>query len=193
MSELQQVNEQLDAKLILFFDVLTLLYTEQEKLEEQIKDGFWNMSRARYSMGVKFVGIDQIHQDKMSALTKVEVGESDAEDMFTAFTNVGTEGEEAGVDTLGLRKRNLGQSQEKSSPADKDTPIKSKGQHDPIKWFGVLVPPSLRQCQNQFKSSLNTSIAVANLKQKLMCIKSEYLELQKRKLEISSKTDAAVD
>lgn len=187
MSELQQVNKQLDAKLISFFDILTLLYKEQEKLDEQIKDGFFNMSRARYSMGVKFVGIDQIHEDKMMALMKVEVGEVGKEDMFTAFSNVGTEVEKEEVETLGLRKRNLVHSPKKSSPVEKETPTKPKAQQDPIKWFGVLVPPSLRQCQNQFKSSLNTSIAIANLKQKLLCIKSEYSELQKRKLEISPK------
>ncbi|XP_062611205.1 coiled-coil domain-containing protein 115-like [Saccostrea cucullata] len=190
MSELQLLNEEMDAKLIQFFDTLTSLYQEQEKLNDQIKDGFWNMSRARYSMGVKFVGMDQIHEEDMRASTKVKVtGEEEEEEMFAAFTNLGiTEDETNEVENVGLRKRNVGNSEENTSLSDKKTTTKKKGQHDPLKWFGVLVPPSLRQCQRQFKSSVETIIAIANLKQKILLIKSEYSDLKRRKAEISSKT-----
>ncbi|XP_062599745.1 coiled-coil domain-containing protein 115-like [Saccostrea cucullata] len=188
MSELQLLNEEMDAKLILFFDTLASLYQEQEKLNDQIKDGFWNMSRARYSMGVKFVGMDQIHEEDMQASTKVKVtGEEEEEEMFAAFTSLGiTEDETNEVENVGLRKRNVGNSEENSSPPDKKTTTKKKGQHDPLKWFGVLVPPSLRQCQKQFKSSLETTIAIANLKQKLLLLKSEYSDLKRRKAEMNS-------
>ncbi|XP_061188860.1 coiled-coil domain-containing protein 115-like [Saccostrea echinata] len=188
MSDLQLLNEEMDAKLILFFDTLTSLYQEQEKLNDQIKDGFWNMSRARYSMGVKFVGIDQIHEDDMQALTKVKVTEKEEEEMFAAFANVGiTEDETSEVENVGVRKRNVGKSEKDSSLLDKKTTKKTKQQHDPMKWFGVLVPPSLRQCQKQFKSSLETTIAIANLKQKLLLLKSDYSDLKRRKAEITSK------
>lgn len=185
MTELQQINEELDTKLISFFETLSSLYQEQKKLNDQIKDGFWNMSRARYNMGIKFVGIDQIHEDDMCALTKVKVREDETE-MFEGYSSLHAPEETQPVETVGLRKRNVGQSQEVSTPVGDDTASKTKKQHDPIRWFGVLVPPSLRQCQNQFKSSVETTIAIANLKQKLLGLKSEYLDLQKRKAEVAS-------
>lgn len=186
MTELQEINEELDIKLVSFFETLSLLYQEQEKLSDQIKDGFWNMSRARYNMGVKFVGIDQIHEDDMCALTKVKVREDETE-IFEGYCSLDAPRETPQVEAIGLRKRNVGQSQEVSTPVSDDTTSKTKKQQDPIRWFGVLVPPSLRQCQNQFKSSVETTIAIANLKQKLLVLKSEYLDLQKRKAEVASK------
>lgn len=186
MTELQEINEELDTKLISFFETLSSLYQEQEKLNDQIKDGFWNMSRARYNMGLKFVGIDQIHEDDMFALTKVNVRE-DGTEMFEGYSSPGASEEIQQVETVGLRKRKVGQSQEVSTPVIEDPASKAKRPHDPIKWFGVLVPPSLRQCQKQFKSSVETTIAIANLKQKLLVLRSEYLDLQKKKAEVASK------
>lgn len=186
MEELQEVNQKLDAKLISFFETLSSLYQEQEKLNDQMKDGFWNMSRARYNMGVRFVGMDQIHEERMQALTKVKV-EEEGTDVFEGYSSLSVSEENIQVETVGLRKRNVGQSPEPSPPlVSPDPSTKTKRQHNPIKWFGVLVPPSLRQCQNQFKSSVETTIAVANLKQKLMQLKSEYVNLQKKKAEMTS-------
>lgn len=52
---------------------------------------------------------------------------------------------------------------------------------DPIKWFGVLVPPALRQSQAEFKKSVQMSVTVANLKIKLCDLQTKYKTLLKEK------------
>merc|ERR1712243_191490 len=44
------------------------------------------------------------------------------------------------------------------------TKLKTK---DPIKWFGVLSPPSLRQSQTSFKSAIELAIDCANIQSEI--------------------------
>ncbi|RUS90212.1 hypothetical protein EGW08_001993, partial [Elysia chlorotica] len=60
-------KEKLDEKVLQIFDALEELYKTQERLEQVMKDGFFNMSRARYSMGLKRVSADQILEAEMRA------------------------------------------------------------------------------------------------------------------------------
>ena len=50
---------------------------------------------------------------------------------------------------------------------------------DPIKWFGVLVPGSLRQSQQSFINILDTAVEIIN-------IRNEWLETLEEKHKISS-------
>lgn len=58
---------------------------------------------------------------------------------------------------------------------------------DPLKWFGLLVPNSLKKGQKSFQCAINDIILVANSKKKLDGIISDFMELTERKERLYSK------
>ena len=60
----------------------------------------------------------------------------------------------------------------------------SDSRPDPLRWFGLLVPTSLRQGQNYFKAAVGSSVELTNLKLKLDAIIDEYMQLKERKRQL---------
>ena len=55
---------------------------------------------------------------------------------------------------------------------DDDNPKQKKGANlskDPLKWFGLLVPPTLRQTQGTFMKALELSIDCVNIQSQIEC------------------------
>ncbi|GFS19090.1 coiled-coil domain-containing protein 115-like [Elysia marginata] len=82
------LNEQLDEKVLQIFDALEELYKVQETLEQVMRDGFFNMSRARYSMGLKRVSADQILEAEMQASKTVLVSEETSGEIVASPKNL---------------------------------------------------------------------------------------------------------
>ena len=59
---------------------------------------------------------------------------------------------------------------------------------DPLKWFGLLVPNSLKKGQKSFQCAINNIILVANSKKKLDGIICDLIELKKKKHQLISRT-----
>jgi coiled-coil domain-containing protein 115 len=49
-------------------------------------------------------------------------------------------------------------SQDESSKENSESAPEKQPPNDPIKWFGVLVPPSLKQAQKNFSSVVESSV-----------------------------------
>ena len=62
----------------------------------------------------------------------------------------------------GLKQRG-GQSGEKM----RDPPPSNSGQSDPLKWFGLLTPPVLRQSQASFKTATELAVETANIQSEM--------------------------
>ena len=58
---------------------------------------------------------------------------------------------------------------------------------DPLKWFGLLVPDSLRKGQKSFQCAINDIILVANSKKKLGRLICDFMALKERKRQLVSK------
>ncbi|XP_053388547.1 coiled-coil domain-containing protein 115-like [Mercenaria mercenaria] len=198
------VCEKLDQVLLDFFETLSQLYLEQAKLDQSMKSGYLNMSRARYNMGIKSVGISQCNENTMTASLKVQVTE---EKQLIAAEGVESEleteladldlksSEESSGSTV--RRRNVKRSsvedeiehiEDVTLDSDKEKEIcknvKKNGVAktvDPLKWFGILVPQSLRQSQSDFKTAAQTALNIATLKVKLSSLQEEYSILLKTK------------
>lgn len=205
MSEIEEnkmdtINGKLDNILVEFFETLGKLYKEQTNLENIMKNGFLKMSRARYNMGTKSVGISQYERNmkasKMVSMTTDDVNgrktfefvnpsdctfdSSDESNELKESSGLRQRKNAASerVETLGPEGDQLisNDSNSKNCKIDND-PIKN----DPIKWFGVLVPQSLRQSQGYFKQATETVLNVSNLKMKVLDLKDKYKSLQKEK------------
>lgn len=221
--DMDKINEELDEILLQFFDTLETRMQLQANLDEQLKSGFLQMSRARYSMGIKAIGASQFNEKDMMSLYSVDVVDdnSSTKNKFLLNPQVFVEDkidgssqrEQTSIDNSnlsGLRKRNVCQQSEqteKDTDENKIVEIETLGQRanteevnvhgqeadkkkekngktslqDPLKWFGVLVPQSLRQSQINFKQSVNTVVQIANIQENLLQLKKQYVELLKQK------------
>lgn len=70
--------------------------------------------------------------------------------------------------------------------ANEEKGCKKAGPKDPIHLFGYLVSPHLRHSQACFEQATEISVEIANLKNKLSCIKKEYKALLEEKHEFFS-------
>lgn len=278
--EFKKVCQQLDNIIIDFFQTLSELLTCREELDESLKDGYFYMARARYTMGSKSVTSMQYNADDLSrALTRVDVF-SDADDSLFFKPDLASSsrttlpprvharnapvattpcvryrnGEESieldcmsrptvvdGNDDvgLGLRKRKLATKMEVGGPRDEipselgvpddssfadglvadvdrmtcddrdsgvgngpteypddvsersvvvDGIVDSADvvvvQKDPLHWFGLLVPQSLRQSQASFRRAVELSCRAATLQGRLAFWKVQFLRKMKRKREL---------
>ncbi|XP_072422668.1 coiled-coil domain-containing protein 115-like [Chiloscyllium punctatum] len=71
------------------------------------------------------------------------------------------------------------------SQALEERPAGHGGRHqpgqDPLRWFGVLVPRSLRDAQAAFKEAMELAAEVATLQSSLVSAKAEYQALLRQK------------
>ena len=153
------------------------------------------MLQARYSIGVNRVSALQYNEESLKeAAAKVKVTEmQDATD----FALVGLQVAPAviGAKPEGLRQRKQQHHAEISDRLQElDVDDKSgdgrdeKSTHhaitDPLKWFGVLVPQSLRQSQGCFKSVIDKCCHVASLKASLIVLRGKHTELMHKKKQL---------
>ncbi|KAK6177456.1 hypothetical protein SNE40_015552 [Patella caerulea] len=185
--DLKEVSLKLDETLIEFFTAVKQLYQEQAVLEQYMKDGYLNLSRARYNMGLKAVGALQFNQNAMTALTKVDVNgtEKNSSKPFE-ITSSQIQKPSKNDEDGGLRKRNTGT--DKSEKIENigilkndDSDIKEETVIDPLKWFGVLVPQNLRKSQSSFKQAVESVVTIANLKHSIINLQTEYRSLLEKK------------
>ena len=95
---------------------------------------------------------------------------------------------------LGVRKRNVpaagapenGAGDESSTIGVHKTSIEEIKSsevisHDPIRWFGVLVPMPLRQSQKAFRNGIELACKIASLQSHLIDIRRTYVDLMQEK------------
>ena len=200
---LKNLNEKLDEFLLLFFEKLEVLEDVREKLTNSMRNGFLSMSKARYSMGNKAVGEMQYARN-MTASTMVFERENGSSKDGESHLLAGVEGFEVLFDANeskteineslinnekpGLRQRThkgTTKDLEESKTQTKFSSSKRKS-IDPLKWFGVLVPGSLKDCQREFKNACSLVCEVTRLEQELEKIMEDYEKLKNEKRIVQS-------
>ena len=70
---------------------------------------------------------------------------------------------------------------DESPPQFESTDIGSRITHDPLNWFGILVPPALRNSQVGFKDAVADLIpALANLSREMREVEMEVRRTRKK-------------
>ncbi|KAK7884267.1 hypothetical protein WMY93_027390 [Mugilogobius chulae] len=162
--------------------------------------GWFSISKARYSMGNKQVSSLQYANEiephiclqtdpldnggvKFSTIKVTEMSKSEPV-------------EDVGPQETGVRRRNKKvqniEKHEKSEKIIPEQPCESQKirncdsnlQQDPIKWFGILVPQSLKQAQSSFKQVIELSIDIANLQSAIVNSRHElWNDMEKLKIQ----------
>lgn len=203
MSEVEESSLQLDEKLMRFMDQLELLEEKRATLNSLIEQGWFSMSKARYSMGNKQVSVLQ-YASEMEPLVKVNARMQDnGEVQFCTEQQTQKSGKEAAKDLRpiedvgpqeeGVRRRNKSKNEKTEKHPSEDASCKKapevnpvrKSEHnpqqDPLKWFGILVPQSLKQAQSSFKQVIELSAEIATLQITVLNTRQELKDGLKNK------------
>lgn len=158
-------------------------------------------------MGTRAVTIDKCDNSKMMAAVKVQVAHDNQLtsfkpnlDLESQFREIDLGGNESNFESS-VRKRTVTNKKNVEGYVNGSSHIEDielnekqkKTDHkkvvDPLNWFGVLVPPALRQSQQDFKKTIESGVNVANLKLRLQTLQAKYETLlaQKKDLKKSEK------
>ncbi|XP_011287422.1 coiled-coil domain-containing protein 115 isoform X1 [Prionailurus bengalensis] len=171
------LRAELDSLLLQLFQDLEELEAKRAALNARVEEGWLSLSKARYSMGAKSVGplqyaslmepqvcvytseaqdgLQRFWLVRASAQTPEEVGPREAVFLYPALR----------------RRKGLTRTPEPESfPALRD----------PLNWFGILVPHSLRQAQASFREGLQLAADMATLQIRIDWGRSQLRGLQEK-------------
>lgn len=214
ITELENVCEKLDEKAVKYFEILEELTDRKKRLEDGMREGFFNLSKARYSMGSRSVGSLQYNTTDTKALASVQVREEDGTCSFCTFRQVpgskvvthqqegSVSGDSATQETQSNEnqvRRRKGEEKEldkvmlveQIQDLTLDTDDNCTFQ-DPLKWFGILVPAALRQGQAAFIQAVDQCVEIASLQNKLIATHQGYKELLKQKLRLKGEDNGSI-
>ncbi|KAJ8411982.1 hypothetical protein AAFF_G00142490 [Aldrovandia affinis] len=194
--EMNEASLRLDECVLRFMDQLELLEEKRERLNSLIEQGWFSMSKARYSMGNKQVSALQ-YGNEIEPRVRVNVrtlpnGETefdtervellkseDSEKDLKRVEDIGPK--EEGVRRRGVTKEEVAKEQPPPQTLiSKETIPPSRGvpqQQDPLKWFGILVPQSLKLAQVSFKKVVELSAEVATLQSTVLATRADLQAL----------------
>ncbi|KAM9856207.1 coiled-coil domain-containing protein 115 isoform 2-T2 [Aulostomus maculatus] len=173
--------------------------------------GWFSMSKARYSMGNKQVSALQ-YASEMEPLVRLHVRtqdnggtefctERDSQKCSGDLVQEATSIEDVGPREDGVRRRtkpnNENTEKEESEEArSKNTPVgpsfeksDQNPQQDPLKWFGILVPQSLKHAQSSFQQGVQLSAEIATLQTEVLTTRQEMRRLHQRKSSAAAPLD----
>ncbi|XP_037101597.1 coiled-coil domain-containing protein 115 [Syngnathus acus] len=199
----------LDEILLALMDQLELLEEKRGRLNSLIEQGWFFISKARYSMGNKQVSALQ-YASEIKPLVAVHVRQlgddnvefcTDSPKHDNECCNANALVEDIGPKEEGVRRRikPTETSSEKKTveelkkrKSSKDLPD-SKSEpnlpQNPLQWFGILVPQSLKQAQLSFKQVIELSAEIATLQVQILNTRWELKRCFQEKVEKKRKKE----
>ncbi|KAM9785490.1 coiled-coil domain-containing protein 115 [Neosynchiropus ocellatus] len=181
-----ELSVQLDEKLLVFMEQLETLEQKRAAANSLTEQGWFCLSQARYSMGHKRVSALQFASE-MEPLVRVQSRTlqdgatewvADRRPSETGAAEVEDVGPKEGV-----RRRAGSKTPSEGDPEDTQLPPRrrdSSPRQDPLKWFGILVPQTLKQAQTSFKQAIELSAQIATLQARLLKTRQELQNLLQR-------------
>ncbi|KAK1342243.1 hypothetical protein QTO34_017003 [Cnephaeus nilssonii] len=167
-----EVRAELDALLLQLLWDLEELEAKRAALNARVEEGWLSLSKARYAMGAKSVGPLQ-YASRMEP--QVCVCTNEAQNGLQKFRVVraGAQSpEEVGPREAALRRR--------KGLTRIPEPEPFSASPNPLNWFGILVPHSLRQAQASFQEGLQLAVDMASLQIHINWGRSQLRGLQEK-------------
>lgn len=149
----------------------------RESLNELIENGLLELARVRYSTGNKSVSALQLNMGEVEALRTVRSNFEDPNQSYPSFELLQPDSTGSTAKEGEVRQRR--QAEEPSTEAVESPPKRPTSPSDPLRWFGVLVPQSLRRSQKCFISALEVVVDVANEQSRLAVALDTYRSSQR--------------
>ncbi|XP_004703928.1 coiled-coil domain-containing protein 115 [Echinops telfairi] len=161
-----------DALLLQLLQDLEELEGKRAALNARVEEGWFSLSKARYTMGAKSVGPLQYASSMVPHCCVRTRDTQDGLQKLWVARAIAQIPEELGPHEPALRRR-------KGLPKTPE-PEPPEAPGDPLNWFGILVPHSLRQAQASFKEGLQLAGDIASLQIRIDWHQSRFRELQKK-------------
>lgn len=179
----------LDEILLRLMEQLQLLADKRAALNSLTEQGWFSLSKARYAIGNKQVSALQ-YASQMEPLVCVHdrtLAKGEVDFCIERLKQTSKEKtiEDEGPHEEGIRRRNKSKkdtAQEdpsKNATITRSPVVTSPRQHvqnpqqDPLKWFGILLPQSLKHAQSSFKQVIELSAEIATLQSAVLCTRQE--------------------
>ncbi|KAH0375850.1 hypothetical protein KCU92_g10038, partial [Aureobasidium melanogenum] len=203
-----ELRDQLDALWEKHLTLLDSYHQAQQQIARHFSSGFFHLAQATFKSTTRVRYGQEYYDDRMQATTRLDASVDDQDlprlalkvnDTTSPSTKHSTnQSSDEKVDekdedtpaqqptppstppTESEEKLPDEQSHENTSEKAHDKESTQKKVRDPIHWYGILVPPSLRSSQNSFKSAIqDTVVEAANSAQALRHVNMEIRKLRK--------------
>ncbi|RLV62530.1 hypothetical protein DV515_00019219 [Chloebia gouldiae] len=165
----------LDAAALEVMEALELLQQRREQLEQHLRQGWLSLAQARYSLGCHRVSSLQYGATMVPRVRVCHRQDPEGRPHFEEVPGTGGDPEDPDPqqgEGDGLRQR-------RGAPEKGGAP--SRPPPDPLGWFGVLVPPTLRQAQGSFQRGVTLAVEVAELQATVEAAAARYRQLLRQK------------
>ncbi|CAG8734924.1 4133_t:CDS:2 [Cetraspora pellucida] len=183
---MEEICVKMDKILLEYLSLISALQEQWKQISTNLGDGFFQLAHARYTMGPHRLNQNQ-YDGRMQATTRMLISQKKNTDMLSAqsefiYHYTLTTLEEITEDP----KENGSSSLRRRIIKDSDNDVTKKRSQtriieDPLRWFGILVPSSLRESQRNFKQSLSGMVNIINLRNEIINKEAEYKMLKKEK------------
>ncbi|KAJ2503423.1 hypothetical protein GGH96_000213 [Coemansia sp. RSA 1972] len=153
-----------DDELLSLLDVFAKYQQLQEAINGGLKRGYFDLAVAKRTAGYRWISPD-MYSGRARAIATVAADEESGTIAYTRRTPSATNNADKSEQSGGLRKR--GAKPKMVNNNEKNEKDVRKVSDDPLLWFGMLVPPALKDAQTQFTTTLEQLVRLAVLKQQL--------------------------
>nr|XP_023968210.1 coiled-coil domain-containing protein 115 isoform X1 [Chrysemys picta bellii]XP_023968211.1 coiled-coil domain-containing protein 115 isoform X1 [Chrysemys picta bellii] len=210
MAELA-LRRELDERLLHLLGALETLQGKRDEFNSCVEQGWFSLSKSRFAMGCKSVSALQ-YGARMEPLVRVcasprggsmvwFIPSSEGESGQVAFQVIPGDGDPSAeaaegspaVEEIGPQDQVLRQRKGPGKTADPGPPVEAAPEpdsqngassRDPLTWFGILVPQSLRQAQSSFKEGILLAGEIASLQSDIEATRAQYRALLERKRQL---------
>ncbi|XP_065909393.1 coiled-coil domain-containing protein 115-like [Dysidea avara] len=181
-------DDKIDRVIIEFFAALKELGELRRRYDNAVENGYLHMAKARYSMGASSVGKLQ-YDTIMSPSSLVDTVDNTHEcsddsggPVFFVINTASDNDMSCDSGVTQLRRRVVDEKKvETVGPLQQEISKPHIPVKDPLKWFGLLVPPSLRTAQKNFIEAVDLSCQLSSAQAKVEHYRKLYLVLAKDK------------
>ncbi|KAJ2392803.1 hypothetical protein GGI23_005147 [Coemansia sp. RSA 2559] len=152
-------SQRLDDKMLRVLDSVAEYRCLRDQCNASFRHAFFALACAKRSAGYRWISPD-LYNAHPTAIATVSIADSSGA---------------GGLEIAGVHRRQPGAGgrdnddddaaaeEEENDNDDEKKPQRRKALDDPLLWFGMLVPPTLKDAQNAFVASLDSLVRLAQL------------------------------
>ncbi|CAI2166039.1 1502_t:CDS:2 [Funneliformis geosporum] len=194
--QMKEICTKLDKVLLEYMDLISIYQENWQKISKDLEGGYLQLAHAKYTMGPGRLSQNQ-YDGRMQAVTRSLISGVEEEILKNhnyQFTLINwylvnddiipdeSESNQNNNNSSTLRRRNINESETESDITTKtENSPKKQNISDPIHWFGLLVPSTLKESQKYFKQSLVNMVALLNIRNEILMKEVQFKKLKKEK------------
>ena len=162
-----EINEELDELAFEFLLLNQNLIDTKLMLEQLMKEGYMGLAQSRCTMGRSSISCLQLPNEEwepFDANLKVKRSECLRQEINVKFNYLSLDYDaDPNVVVENLDSQLVNRKKSKTEKETTTTKTSSVGKKDPLKWFGVLLPNTLKQSQKNFTRAIELTVEASNI------------------------------